>query len=165
MSIAPVLTTEAAKASPVKPRRFNQRERMVLESVSESSLNQNIVQATIDFATAGNRTVADHSLGVNIPAGAVVLRVLTKVTADLDSTSSTGTAQLFLGASSGGKSVGSAIACDGSSVIQPFTAETLTAANMTVSTSAVALTVKIATNAITSTSGKISYIVEYVVPA
>jgi activator of 2-hydroxyglutaryl-CoA dehydratase len=159
---------------------MNQRERQVLGSVKNyvdaietariaAQLTHKFVQAEIDFATAGNRTVADHGLGVTIPLGAVVTRVLRKVTADLDSTSQTGTAQLYLGASSGSLNLDVALACDGASVIEGWNEQVDGTSKkpyvQTVASSAKELTVKIATNAITSTSGKIQYIVEYIIPA
>jgi hypothetical protein len=168
----PDFDTEVAAATPPANNgsRLNRRERRVIKSVSaeldERFLSLNIVQAEINFNTAGNRTVADHGTGITIPAGAVVTRVLTKVTEDLDSTSHTGTAQLFLGASSGGLSLGAAVACDGNSVIQAWTVESSTNCPGRTAAAASELIVKVATNAISAPSGTgtIQYIVEYITP-
>jgi hypothetical protein len=138
-----------------------------LKANSADLLSLKIVQAEIDFATSGNRTVADHGLGVTVPSGAVVTRVWRKVTADLNSTSSTGTAQLYLGASSGTQNLDVALACDGSSVIEAWNEQVDGTSKKPYNQTAASdkeLTVKIATNAITSTSGKIQYIVEMVIP-
>jgi hypothetical protein len=171
---APViaLATEAAKAGDY-PQKLNKREQKLAEAAKTyvdaietarlaAQLTNKFVQAEIDFATAGNRTAADHSLGVTIPAGAVVINVLTKVTADLSSTSSD-TIQLFLGASSGGLSISAAITADGSTA-QGWTVEGATACPGRTAASASLLTVKVTDHAITSTSGKVQYIVEYIIP-
>jgi hypothetical protein len=159
--------TEVALAPNYPSRRHNARERKVLETVqqklTEDLLQLTLVQAEIDFATAGNRTAADHGLGVTIPAGAVVTRVLTKVNADLSSTSSD-TIQLFLGASTGGLSLSAAITADGST-IQPWTVEAVADCPGRTAATAAELTVKVDNHAITSTSGKVQYIVEYIIPA
>jgi hypothetical protein len=179
VSAAPSLSTEVAKRKS-HPKKMNQRERQVLGSVKDyvdtieaarvaAQLTHKFVQAEIDFATSGNRTVADHALGVTIPLGAVVTRVLRKVTADLNSTSSTGTAQLFLGASSEALNLDVALACDGASVIEGWNEQVDGTSKkpyvQTVASAAKELTVKVAINAVTSTSGKIQYIVEYIIPA
>jgi hypothetical protein len=169
---APALATEVAKRKN-SPQKLNARDRQVLGSVKTyvdaiesarvaAQLTMKFVQAEIDFATAGNRTAADHGLGVTIPAGAVVINVLTKVNADISSTSSD-TIQLFLGASSGGLSISAAITADGSTT-QAWTVEGSTACPGRTAASASELTVKVTDHAITSTSGKVQYIVQYVIP-
>lgn len=172
---APNFDTEAAVSTPPanSNTRFNRRERRVIKSVSDelseswqsisNVLSHRFVQAEIDFTNADNRTAADHGLGVTIPAGAVVTRVLTKVNANISSTSSD-TIQLFLGASSGGLSLSAAITASGST-IRPWTVEALTDCPGRTAATASELTVKIDNNPITSVSGKVMYLVEYVIPA
>lgn len=158
------LTTEAAAAPKAPSRRHNARERKVLQTVQNQTasqqLNLAVVQAEIDFATSGNRTQADHGLGVSLPAGAIILGVSTKVTAHLTSASNNATVRLYVGPSSDNKPISAAITADGSNS-QDYTCETAVGASISATKT---LTVAVGTAAVTNTSGKVQYVVTYIVP-
>ena len=163
----PNFNTEAGKAGIAPSRRFNRRERKVMASVSnelavreEAQLNIKYVSADINFATAGNRTVTDHGTGVIIPAGAIIVSLAFNVSEDIDSTSNNGTFQFFLGASSGGLALSSQITADDTNAQYWLLQSAVGGSSVT----AAEVTLKVATNAIVSTSGIVSLMIGYVVP-
>lgn len=150
------ILNERAGAPNYPSRRFDKRERKLIEDLSNATGLYAI--ADYDFAVSGG-AVGDISLGVNLPANAVVTDVFTDVLVAPTSTGSTGTIRLNV-ATEG--NLNAALTADGaaSGVVAhtPNTGSTVLPKKVAAERE---LKVTIATNAVLS--GSLRYLVRYVI--